>query len=146
MKYSNRYLRMTIVALALSSAAPFALAETVVIVAAANPVTALTADQAADLFLGRVSNFPTGGTATPIDQTDGSPVRDDFYTKVTNKSGAQVKAYWAKLVFTGQKAKPPQDAGDSVGVKRAVADNPGGVGYVDKSVVDNSVKVVLSLH
>jgi len=72
-------------------------------------------------------------------------VRDDFYTKVANKSGAQVKAYWAKLVFTG-KGQPPKDAGDSAGVKSAVAANPAAVGYVDKSVVDGSVKVVLALH
>jgi len=145
MKYSLRYLGMALVAFALSSAAHLAMAETVVIVAAANPVTALTADQAADLFLGRTSSFPSGAAATPIDQADGSAVRDDFYTKVVNKSGAQIKSYWAKLVFTGR-GQPPKDAGDSAGVKRAVAANPGAVGYVDKSVVDGSVKVVLSLH
>jgi ABC-type phosphate transport system substrate-binding protein len=146
MKRSIRYLSGTIVAFALSSFAKFAMAETVIIVAATNPVTTLTSDQAADLFLGRASSFPSGGTATPIDQTDGSSVREDFYAKVASKSGAQVKAYWAKLVFTGKEAKPPMDAGDSAGVKRAVAANPGAVGYVDKSVVDGSVKVVLSLH
>jgi ABC-type phosphate transport system substrate-binding protein len=135
----------TLAALALWTAAPIAQAETVVIVAAGNPVVALTADQAADLFLGRANAFPTGGAATPIDQTDGSAVRDDFYSKVANKSSAQVKAYWAKLVFTG-KGQPPKEAGDSTAVKSAVAGNPGAVGYVDKSVVDGSVKVVLDLH
>lgn len=135
----------TLAALALWTAAPIAQAETVVIVAAGNPVVALTADQAADLFLGRANAFPTGGAATPIDQTDGSAVRDDFYSKVANKSSAQVKAYWAKLVFTG-KGQPPKEAGDSAAVKSAVAGNPGAVGYVDKSVVDGSVKVVLDLH
>jgi ABC-type phosphate transport system substrate-binding protein len=145
MKHSNRFIGMAVLALALSGAAQHVLAETVVIVAAASPVTALTADQAADLFLGRASSFPSGGTATPIDQADGSAVRDDFYTKVANKSGAQVKAYWAKLVFTG-KGQPPKDAGDSAGVKAAVAANPAAVGYVDKSAVDGSVKIVLDLH
>jgi len=145
MKNSNRTIGMTLAALALSCAAHVAQADTVVIVAAGSPVTALTADQAADLFLGRANSFPSGGAATPIDQADGSAVRDDFYTKVANKSGAQVKAYWAKLVFTG-KGQPPKDAGDSAGVKSAVAANPAAVGYVDKSVVDGSVKVVLALH
>lgn len=145
MKYPIRYLGIAIVVLGMSSAAHVAFAETVVIVAATNPVTALTADQAADLFLGRASSFPSGGGATPIDQAEGSVVRDDFYTKVANKSGAQVKAYWAKLVFGG-KGQPPKDAGDSAGVKSAVAANPVAVGYVDRSVIDSSVKVVLSLH
>jgi len=145
MKYSIQYFGRVLAAFALSSAANVALAETVVIVAATNPVTALTADQAADLFLGRATSFPSGGDATPIDQADGSAMRDDFYTKVANKSGPQVKAYWAKLVFTG-KGQAPKDAGDSAGVKSAVVANPGAVGYVDKSVVDGSVKVVLSLH
>jgi len=145
MKTTMRWMASTLVAAAVWIAAPVANAETVVIVAAGSPVTALTADQAADLFLGRANAFPSGGAATPVDQTDGSAVRDDFYNKVANKSGAQVKAYWAKLVFTG-KGQPPKEVGDSAAVKGAVAGNPAAVGYVDKSVVDASVKVVLDLH
>lgn len=142
MKHLLRYVGM--VAVALGSASN-TMAETVVIVAAASPVTVLSADQTGDLFLGRATAFPSGAAATPIDQAEGSAVREDFYTKIANKSGAQVKAYWAKLMFTG-KGQPPREAGDSAGVKSAVAANPSAVGYVDKSVVDGSVRVVLSLH
>src|SRR5437016_2323471 len=138
MKYSIRYMGMAVVTLSLSGAAHFAMAETVVIVAASSPVTALSADQTADLFLGRASSFPSGGAATPVDQPDGS-VRDDFYTRVAKKSGAQVKAYWAKLVFTG-KGQPPKHAENSADVRSMVAANPAAIGYVDKSAVDGSVK------
>ena len=136
---------MAISAVAFSDAAHFAAAETVVIVAASNPVTTLSADQVSDLFLGRASSFPSGANATPLDQADSSAVRDDFYTKVANKSAAQVKALRAKLVFTG-KGQSPKDVGDSSGVKQAVAANPAAIGYVDKSAVDASVKIVLNLH
>jgi len=145
MKNSIQYLGVLVAALILSSTARVAMAEAVVIVAAGSPITALTAEQVGELFLGRTSSFPSGSAATPIDQTDGSAVREEFYTKVVNKSGAQVKAYWAKIVFTG-KGQPPKDAGDSAGVKKAVAANPAAVGYVDKNVVDGSVKIVLDLH
>lgn len=143
MKNTFRFIRMMSLTLALSGTAQLACAETVVIVAAANPTTTLTADQVSDLFLGRANNFPGGGSATPVDQTDGSAVREDFYTKVANKSAAQIKAYWAKLVFTG-KGQPPKEAGDNSGVKSAVAGNPSAIGYIDKSAVDASVKVVFS--
>lgn len=142
MKHMLRYFGMATVALA---AASTAMAETVVIVAAASPVTVLSADQTGDLFLGRATTFPSGAAAIPIDQAEGSTVREDFYTKIANKSGAQIKAYWAKLMFTG-KGQPPKEAGDSAGVKSAVAANPSAVGYVDKSVVDGSVRIVLNLH
>lgn len=120
-------------------------AETVVIVAASNSAGVLTNDQVADLFLGRVNTFPSGAPAAPVDQVEGSSVREDFYSRIANKSSAQVKSYWAKLVFTG-KGQPPKEAGDNAGVKNYVAANPNALGYVDKSVVDGSVKIILDLH
>lgn len=120
-------------------------AEVVVIVSAKNPTTALSADQASDIFLSNNANFPGGGQAVPVDQAEGSPLRDEFYSKTSGKSPAQVKAFWSKVIFTG-KGRPPKEAGDSAAVKKLVADNPNIVGYIDKSAVDASVKVVLTVR
>jgi ABC-type phosphate transport system substrate-binding protein len=120
-------------------------AELVVIVNPKNPATSLTADQVSQVFLGRSSSFPGGGAATPVDQKEGVALRDEFYTKVTDKSSGQVKAFWAKQMFSG-KGQPPRELASSADVKRAVAADPSAIGYVEKSAVDSTVKGVLSVQ
>ncbi len=122
-----------------------AAAELVVVVNPKNPVASMTADQVAQVFLGRSSSFPSGGNATPVDQKEGTPIRDEFYTKVADKNPGQVKAYWAKQMFSG-KGSPPREAASSADVKRAVAADAGAIGYVEKSAVDSSVKAVLTVQ
>ncbi len=116
--------------------------ELVVIVSAKNPVVALRADQVADIFLAQVGHFPDGADAVALDQSVGSPLRNEFYAKVAAKSPALVKAYWAKMIFTGR-GQPPKEAPNSAAVRKLVADNPALIGYIDKSALDASVKPVL---
>lgn len=113
-------------------------AETVVIVNKANPATRMFSEQAAQFFLGKSTMF------TPVDQAESAPIRADFYHKVADKDPAQVKAIWSKLVFTG-KASPPKEYANSAEVKKAVASDPKAIGYIDKSAVDDTVKVILTL-
>jgi ABC-type phosphate transport system substrate-binding protein len=123
--------------------ASLARADVAVVVSSKSSAGNLTAAQVTDIFLGKSSSFPGGGAAVPIDQTEGSAVRDEFYTKVTGKSAAQVKAYWSKIIFSG-KGKPPKDVADSAAVKKQLADNPNAIGYIDKAAVDGTVKTVLA--
>jgi ABC-type phosphate transport system substrate-binding protein len=113
-------------------------AETVVIVNKDNPATRMFSEQASQFFLGKSAMF------TPIDQAEGSKIRADFYQKIADKDPAQVKAIWSKLVFTG-KATPPKEFKSNAEVKKAVADDPKAIGYIDKSAADDSVKIILTL-
>lgn len=124
-----------------AAAAP-ARAELVVIVSAKSPVSALRADQVADIFLGQIGNFPDGAEAIALDQSIGSPLRDDFYAKIASKSPALVKAYWTKMIFTGR-GQPPKELPSNAAVRKQVADNPNLIGYIDRSALDPSVKAVL---
>ena len=109
------------------------------LVVVGNPSAApLSKDQVADVFLGKSQ------AATPVDQSEGSAVYAEFYRKATGRDIAQVKATWARLVFSG-KAQAPKQLPDSAAVKRAVAADPKAVGYIEKTAVDASVKVLLSL-
>jgi hypothetical protein len=99
----------------------------------------ITKDQLADIYLGRSS------TLKPLDLQDSNGLRDQFYKRVTDRDAAQVKALWSRIIFTGQ-GQPPKELPDAAAVKKAVAADPRMVGYIDKSDVDASVKVVLSLH
>ncbi len=120
-------------------------AELVVIVSAKNPVTALRADQVADIFLGQAGRFPEGGEAVALDQLIGSPLRDHFYGKVAAKSPPLLKAYWTKMIFTGR-GQPPREVSGSAAVRKMVAENPNLIGYIDKTMLDASVKAVLHVH
>lgn len=132
---------LTMVALgAISSAAQ---AQVVVIISTKNPISKLTPDQVSQIFLGQAKTFYTGAHTEPLDQPDGTE-RTEFYQKVTGKSPAQLKAYWSKMSFSGQ-GQPPQALPDPKAVVKKVAENPKYIGYVDKSAVDASVKVVLTL-
>lgn len=121
----------------------FAHADVVVIVSAKCPVETLSADQITQLFLGKVSRFPGGGRAVPIDQSEGSSARHEFYTKVTGKSPSQLKAYWSKQVFTGR-GQPLRQVSGNDDTKELVAGNSNMIGYIDKDSVDESVKIILS--
>lgn len=102
---------------------------------------ALSSDEINRLFLGRTSNFADGSKATPLNLAEGQAGRDEFDSKVLNRSAAQLKAYWSKLVFTG-KGTPPKELADDAAVKAAVAADSSAIGYIDSSSVDSSVKVV----
>jgi hypothetical protein len=72
-------------------------------------------------------------------------MRDDFYQKVAARTPALMKAYWAKMIFTGR-GQPPRELPTSEAIRRQVANNPALIGYIDKSALDASVKPVLELR
>jgi ABC-type phosphate transport system substrate-binding protein len=117
-------------------------AEVVVIVSAKSPIKSLTPEQTTKIFLGKVVTFPNGLAALPIDQPEGSEIRDEFYSKVTRKNSSQLTAYWAKIIFTGD-GRPPMLLADSLAVRKAIAKNANAIGYIDKSAVNRSVRIVL---
>lgn len=114
-------------------------AEVVVVVNPKNTASSMSNDQVAQVFLGK------SNTLSPIDQSDASGVRTEFYKKVTGKDASQVKAVWSKLVFTG-KATLPKELGNSAEVKKAIAENPNAIGYIEKSALDSTVKTVLTVQ
>ena len=133
-------------ALALSvGAGANASAELVVIVSARNPAPALNNDQIAAIFLGQSGRFPDGAEAVALDPRLGSQERNQVYQQVAGKSPALLKAHWSKMVFTGR-GQPPREAPDNAAVKRMVADNPGMIGYIERSALDASVRPVLVLR
>ncbi|ALV08560.1 hypothetical protein DES44_0328 [Roseateles depolymerans] len=133
-----------IVGAALLVAGVAAQAQVAVVVNPKSAVASMTADQVASIFLGKSNALPNGNAAVAVDLPESAGARETFYTKATGKSSAQVKAAWSRLVFSG-KGTPPKELGSSADVKKFVAGNPDAIGYIEKSAVDSSVKVVLSV-
>jgi ABC-type phosphate transport system substrate-binding protein len=119
-------------------------AEVVVIANREMPVSSLSKEEVYRIYLGKTKFLPNGAKVIPVDQKSGSASRDKFYSSVIKKSDSEVKSYWSRVIFTGQ-GYPPIQESDDQSVKELVAKNPNCMGYVDKSYVDDSVKVVYSV-
>lgn len=132
------------VAIGLLTLAHAASAQVAVIVNPKSAIASMSSEQVTSIFLGKSNTLPSGGTAAPVDLPEGSAVHEQFYSKASGKTSAQVKATWARLTFSG-KATPPKELGSSADVKKFVASNPDAIGYIEKSAVDGSVKAVLTL-
>jgi hypothetical protein len=113
-------------------------AEVVVVVNVKNPASSMTLAQVADVYLGKDASL------APVDLPDSAAQRNEFYSKVAGKDSAQIKAIWARLVFTG-KSQPPKVVDSSADAVKQVAGKDKGIAYVDRSAVDGSVKVVLTV-
>ena len=132
--------RMLLLA-ALLTVTSVAQAGVVVVMSSKSDVSSLSKAQVAQIFMAKTDALPNGRVAKPVDQAEGSAVRNEFYDKVADKSAAQMKAYWSQLTFTG-KAQPPRKVSGDAAVKAALGENPAAIGYISDGAVDGSVKVV----
>ena len=117
-----------------------ALAEIAIIVNVNNANT-ISDDDIDRIFLGKNKSFANGDSIKAMNLQSGNATRAEFEEKALGKSSKQVKAYWAKLIFSG-KAKPLAEAGSDAEALAFVAANPEAIAYVDAASVNDSVKVV----
>jgi ABC-type phosphate transport system substrate-binding protein len=116
----------------------------VVIVNPTSGIDQLTRSQVIDIFLGRYRKLPSGAVAIPIDLRVDASERKEFYILLVGKDLAQMSSYWARLVFSGQ-AAPPFPVPNARTALDLVATNPNAIAYLDRTTVDNRVRVVLEL-
>ena len=88
-----------------------------------------------------MNEFPSGSPLVAVDQSDESLSMVEFHSKITKKTPKAMHSYWVKLVTSGKGMKLKSLESDSE-VKSWVASHPEGLGYIDASHVDDSVKVV----
>jgi len=141
----NRYRLLRGLAAGLAALALGASAEVIMVVNPKNPVATLTRQQVALIYSGRLGSFPTGASVTPLDLKEGTALRDEFYAKVTGRNPGEVKAYWAKQLFSGN-GTPPRELASMDDVKRSVAADPSAIGYIERAALDATVKEVLSVR
>lgn len=119
-------------------------ADLVVIGNASSNFNSLTQSKILNYWLGRIKKLPNGEIASIVDQEKDSSARNIFYKKVVKKNTQQLKAYWAKKSFT-RKGYPPQEVANDKAVVDWVSSHGGGLGYVDETAVNNSVKILYKL-
>jgi len=117
-----------------------AAADIVLVVNKGNPVGSISAQDAKLIFLGNKKSWDNGEKIILYSQYD-YVVRDAFTSKMLNKTGQQFATYWKKALFTGT-GRPPVEVKNDVEMKKFISADPRGIGYIDSSSVDDSVKIV----
>ncbi len=120
------------------------MADIVIIGNKAMPDDIIDAKTAKKLWLGKTRKLSGVGKVVILDQAKNSSIKDEFYKHVTNKTSAQAKAYWAKIVFTG-KALPPKSLSSDQEVIDYVKSNDNVIGYIDSASVNDSIKVLYTI-
>ena len=118
----------------------FSTADVEVIVHPSNGA-ALDQDAIQRIFLGKTRAFPGGGEAVAISANEGSPEELEFTEKVLSKNPKQLKAYWAKMVFTG-KGTPPRQVDSTAELVKLISANPNLIGFIPAGTGGGGVKVV----
>ena len=134
--------RLALTGLLLSAAPAMAQPVPVVIANKSVSIEHIDAGQATQIFLRQLQKWPDGVPIEPVDIKEGSPLRAEFYARVTGRTPGQLRAYWARQAFTGM-GFPPREVATAEDVARAVRAQPGGIGYIDRKDVDDSTKVLL---
>ena len=134
MKYITAILIFTL--LSVSSVAMAA--DYVLITDNSNPVTAISAKDVKNIYLGKKSVWSDGSHITVFTQT-GSTINRVFMKEMARKTPQQYSTYWKKSLFTGT-GLPPKDFSSDDAVKAAVAAKPGAIGYISVSALDDTVK------
>lgn len=116
-----------------------------VIVNAESGVVELSRAEVVNIYFGRQRRFPSGQTALPIDLAGQDGEKTEFYARLVDKSLAEVKSYWARLVFSGQGSSPWQAATPEE-VLEIVENNRGAIGYIPLERARDGVRIVYRLQ
>jgi len=139
----RRGLSIIAVAWLLLSGAAFAEPNLVMIVHPARRAE-LSVDEIAQLYLRRKRYWDDGQPIQPLNLPSGTPLRAAFSRFVLRQSETRVAEYWNRQYFDG--ILPPATLASTEAVRRYVAAEPKAIGYIPRSEVDASVRVVLELE
>lgn len=113
--------------LALSSVAN---ADIVVVASQSLGLDSMTRTDVAQVFSGKIHTV-NGVDLKPVDLPSQSETRTAFYSKVLDKTAAQMRAHWARMTFTG-KGQPPRIVSGPAQLQGLIS-SPGSnwIGYMD---------------
>ncbi len=125
---------------------PICYAEDFAVITFNNELQPLRANQVKMLYRGRLNHLE--GIAIKLaDLPDNSPIRQQFYQALLNKTPSQMNMIWARQSFSGQSSAPYELENDSVSdVMNWLINNPNGVAYLPASLLPADVNVLYTLN
>jgi hypothetical protein len=116
--------------------------ELAVVVAKAISIDTLSSSELRLMIMGEKSKWPNGTAVIPVQTPPESPGKALQLKAVNKMTDAALKRYYMLAVFNGKEIAPPRDLASAEALKKYVASNPGAIGCILVSDVDDSVKVL----
>ena len=113
-----------------------------VIVSERSLVQTISQEEVASAFLGMAAAREQLRDLQPVDSED-PDLREHFYQQLLGRSRNQIRAYWSRMVFTGQGRPPPTMSRDQV--QRDLAANPKAIVYVRADEKIPGTRILLRL-
>ncbi len=113
------------------------------VIVSASQTKNLSEREVAEIFAGASTTWPDGTKAQIIENGD-AVLTQKFFAKVVKKPTALVRSQWTKLALSGQGAAPKKGA-SAAEVKDLVNKSAGGIGYINTSDLDASVREILKV-
>ena len=98
------------------------------------------------LLLGQTSSWPNGGRITVVLKNVGSTDRAAVLQKVCGMNEAEYTRHNLQATFMGETVASVIQADSAAAVRSLVKANPGAVGFLRQSEVDDNVKAVWSVE
>ena len=140
----TRWIGFTMLLLATAGARRRPDVRIIVVVNSANPVSSMSREKVAQIFLRQMVVWGNGDEVLPVDQIERAPARAAFARDVQLQSVKALKTYWQQRIFSGDESPPPERVTDS-DVLTYVRSNAGAIGYVlegtDLGVGDKAIVI-----
>ena len=135
----KKFAKIAIMFLLLSS---FVFADEIVIITnKSNSKTTISKADLKRIYVGRKKNFGDL-LIVPINQDLNTGISNEFLSKFVKKTSAEYKIFWIDQLIKGKGVSPMQQK-TADQVKKVVAQVPGAIGYIYKSELDDTVKVLV---
>ncbi|SFC47110.1 hypothetical protein SAMN05421848_1517 [Kushneria avicenniae] len=116
--------------------------ESVVLIANPSaPIGDMTRETVRAIFAMRQRTLPGGEAAHVFVLPDKHPLHERFTKEILGVYPHQLRLSWDRLVFSGT-GQAPNEVGSVEEMRQRVASTPGGLGYLEKGAVDDSVSVL----
>ena len=105
---------------------------------------ALSLENVKNIFLGERKSFPNGIKARPFNHANGSPDRSEFFMSVLKMNEANHGRHWKRKRAVGG-GNSPAELKSHDEVLKSISSTPNSIGYIDASLVDDRVKVLITI-
>lgn len=117
-------------------------ADLAVVANKANPADGVELGELRQMILGDKTKWHDGQAVIAVQTPPNSPERELTMKTVYRMSEPALKRYYMLAAFNGKEVVMPRDAASAGALKKFVASNPGAVGCILASDVDDTVKVL----
>jgi hypothetical protein len=122
-----------------------AMASELVIITSPDNAEEIKIEDVARIFLGKVTRFPSGDVVVPLNIHRSDPSYVEFARVVLRKNLSQLRAYWAKQVFTG-KGRPPRTISTTEDLLWLVSKDRRYLSYLDRNNVNHTVRWLIEVE